>query len=320
MTLDLLLEVRRTTLNEPYYEGVADITQCPLCKATDLTLKFSGSKTSFQPDPEQAYRCTTMSRARPEILQCGGCGHQFSNPQDWPDDLIDHYADLSDHDYLDLVEIKRKTFRRAANVVERFSPPPGRLLEVGCYAGLFMQECVSRGYDVEGVEPSLWGSEYARSNGLIVHTGAAEMWLDDESLGSYDAVVSWDVLEHVHDPAGFIAGMSERCRDSGIVMVSTLDRSNWFARITGRKWPWLIPMHLHYFDRNTVKALGERAGLEFLATMPHVHYASARYALNRLVRNGAQLETTTHLSFLDRLVLPVAFGDVRTFVFRKVPT
>jgi SAM-dependent methyltransferase len=248
---------------------------------------------------------------------CGQCRHQFSDPDTWPSDIAAEYTNLQDDDYVELFDVKRRTFKRAANVLDSYVLPHSRILEVGSYAGLFLAECKNRGHEVRGIEPSRWGVEIARSQELQVDEGAAEDLLFQSDLGDFDAVVSWDVLEHVKDPQHFLRGLSERCRDGGYVFVSTLDRTNWFARFTGRRWPWLIPMHLHYFDKKTVQNLGTKVGLQPISTLPHVHYTNASYALSRLIGHGATIEKSDFSGILTKLIFPVGFGDVRLFVFQK---
>ena len=59
-------------------------------------------------------------------------------------------------------------------------------------------------WDFIGVEPSKWASEYARSQlGINTKTGTLEENFK-ELKPDYDAVVSWDVLEHLKDPLGFL--------------------------------------------------------------------------------------------------------------------
>ena len=292
------------------------VAECPLCHSESTALLWPQTG-EWRTDSSQAYLCTTTTRLRPEILTCQACGHMFSNPLHWPADIHMEYADLEDTEYLQMLDVKRRTFSRAADALSRFQRPPARLLEVGSYAGLFLQECRGRGYEVVGVEPSAWGSAQSHALGLDVRTGPAEEVLRDASLGEFDVVVSWDVLEHVPDPALFMSLLAQRVGTNGHVILSTLDRTNWFARVTGKRWPWLIPMHLHYFDQTTVIRLGEEAGLRFVSTFPHVHYTSASYALSRLLGHGDQLDRSAKPALLQRAVFPVGFGDVRAFAFRK---
>ena len=293
--------------------------ECPICRSTSVSLRWAGSGDDWSVDSRQAFQCTTTSRIRPPILVCHQCHHQYSDPDSWPSDIASEYADLQDDDYVELFDVKRKTFKRAADVLETYVAPNSRILEVGSYAGLFLAECHRRGHHVRGIEPSTWGVEMARSQNLHVDEGSAEDLLFHSDLGYFDAVASWDVLEHVQDPELFLRGLSERCKVGGHVLVSTLDRSNWFARLTGRRWPWLIPMHLHYFDPPTIQRLGARTGLEFIATTPHVHYTNASYALSRLTGHGSNIKRWNSSNFLSKIIFPVGFGDVRVFVFRKIP-
>jgi SAM-dependent methyltransferase len=151
-----------------------------------------------------------------------------------------------------------------------------------------------------------------------VHWGTAEHLLSDGQLGTFDVVVSWDVLEHVSDPAEFIRLAALHVAPGGYFIFSTLDRTNWFARIMGKRWPWLIPMHLHYFDQESVVSMTERHGFAFVSTRAHVHYTSAAYAWRRLVGHGNHVESSDHAGALDRIIFPVGFGDVRLYVFRNL--
>lgn len=252
------------------------------------------------------------------MLECLDCHHQFSNPHHWPQDLGSEYSSLEDADYVAMRKIKQRTFARAANVVEQYVKPPATLLEIGSYAGLFLQTCRERGYQATGIEPSRWGVELSGEQGLDVHWGTAEDLLSDDQLGLFDVVVSWDVLEHVSDPRELMRLACTHLALDSYLILSTLDRTNWFARAMGKRWPWLIPMHLHYFDQRSVIALAESQGLEFVSTRAHVHYTSADYAWRRLLGHGDHVESSTRGAPLERVTFPVGFGDVRLYVFRKV--
>lgn len=243
------------------------------------------------------------------------CRHEFSNPLTWPVDIGAEYDALEDTDYLNMTEIKRRTFSKAADLLADFVKPPASILEIGSYAGFFLDACVSRGYAVTGIEPSAWGSVLCVSRGFDVQHGTAESLLPRSDLSNFDAVVSWDVLEHVPNPDHFMAAICSAVRPGGFLVLSTLDRSNWFARIMGKRWPWLIPMHLHYFDQHTVIRMAEQRDFSFIKTKAHVHYTSAGYALRRLLGHGETVSSADHV--LDRFTFPVGFGDVRLYVFRK---
>ena len=50
----------------------------------------------------------------------------------------------------------------------------GRLLDVGCHLGMFLDVAREHGWDVTGVEPSRWSVERARERGLDVRHGTLD--------------------------------------------------------------------------------------------------------------------------------------------------
>jgi hypothetical protein len=50
------------------------------------------------------------------------------------------------------------------------------------------------------------------------------------------------------------------------VTLNELDDWVRFPRLLVTRWPWLIDMHLHYFDRHVIADLLARAGFELLRT------------------------------------------------------
>jgi len=294
--------------------GVPRSIFCPLCGKDKIFIRYTGSQ-EWSNDGGAAYRCTSTTRVRPQVLECAECGHWFTDPVTWPESLEDEYSTLEDHEYLSLTTIKRKTFGKAADLVSRFIDPPATMIEIGSYAGMFLDEMHGRGFSVVGIEPSVWGSGLSQERGHNVYQGIAEEVFANESIPAADLVVSWDVLEHVADPAAFVLLMSNAAKSEGIVVLSTLDRGNWFPRLLGRRWPWIIPMHLHYFNQQAVQNLGKAASLTLIHTSAHVHYATPAYALSRLFRKSDQADHSD--GFLSKLAFPIGFGDVRTFIFRK---
>jgi SAM-dependent methyltransferase len=290
---------------------------CPMCSSSPCDIKYEGT-TQPVVDELAAFRCTSNSVARPEVLVCRSCDHMFSNPSTWPNSLGDAYEALSDPDYLRVVHAKRRTFKRAADLVTRLHRKRGTLIEVGSYAGLFLEEMRKRGYDVLGIEPSTWGAQLSLERGLKVICSTLEAQAEQSDLGPFDVVVSWDVLEHVEDPWQMMQILARWTKPGGTLIISTLDRTNWFARRTGARWPWIVPMHLHYFDQDIVIKMADDNGLDFVETRAHVHYTTLDYVAGKLVNSYSRGETLPRLhNVLNSVVFPVGFGDVRLFAFVK---
>ncbi|MGH9453490.1 MAG: class I SAM-dependent methyltransferase, partial [Terriglobia bacterium] len=104
---------------------------------------------------------------------------------------------------------------------------------------------------------------------------------------SFDAVVMWDVIEHLHDPAGTIRALSELVKPGGVFCLSTMDVGALFAKLTGRHWPWFMRMHLYYFTPGTVTRMLQDAGLDVLAIERHKRIVSLRYFLGKIAASIA---------------------------------
>ncbi len=137
--------------------------------------------------------------------------------------------------------------------------PPGRLLEVGCASGAYLDWMARRGWRVEGIEFSAAAAAQARSLGYRVHTGPVET--APAPTEPYDLVVGWMVLEHLHDPIGALRRLREWTKPGGWLVLSVPNADSWELRAFGDAWYALhLPNHLWHPGRRTVEKVLERAG------------------------------------------------------------
>jgi SAM-dependent methyltransferase len=300
---------------------------CATCGDQVLAMKHFGSR-KLQPNetatPDSAeYRCTSVGAADyPPVYICLCCGLEQVPASLVPESLESVYENVVDATYIQNKDVREKTYRRCYDQIAPDLPAtPGRLLEVGAYCGLFLNEVKQRGWSAQGVEPSIWASTYARD---VTHVEVYQGYLADardKLHGPYDAVVSWDVLEHVRDPRKFLAECSAYLNPGGLLAISTLDIDTWMPRLLGTRWPWLMNMHLLYFSTATMKDLLDREGLDLIRTESYVHYARIRHIFNGGLRTlpGFLRKSVSYLAALipERATIPVSFGDIKLFVARK---
>lgn len=184
-------------------------------------------------------------------------------------------------DYLSDEAEHRLTARRR---VQRLGQTgmPGRLLDVGCAAGFFMDEARKAGWRVEGIDVSpdmsAWGREHL---GLDIASGLFQQ--ADYPPSSLDAVTMWDYIEHSIDPALDFAKAAEVLRPGGTMMLSTGDAASLVARISGRRWHLLTPRHHNFFfNVATLRRYLEGNGFQVITVdHPAAHY-SVRYIAYKL--------------------------------------
>jgi 2-polyprenyl-3-methyl-5-hydroxy-6-metoxy-1,4-benzoquinol methylase len=160
----------------------------------------------------------------------------------------------------------------------------GRMLDVGCSVGVFLDEARSRGFTVKGVEYSPDTSELARSlYGLDVQTGTVE---DVGERLAFDVVTLWDVIEHLGAPLDSLRKVHGLLAPTGVVAIRTPNIDGLFPRRSYRVgraigfWPAVEPpAHLVQFSKTTLRLMLERAGFEVIAVKdtrirPSYHFGS----------------------------------------------
>jgi 2-polyprenyl-3-methyl-5-hydroxy-6-metoxy-1,4-benzoquinol methylase len=192
--------------------------------------------------------------------------------------LLQAYQDVEDPLYVAEKDNRYRTFRR---VLKELGPAEGRtLLDVGAYCGYFLDVAREGGFRPEGLELSRWASGHARSLGFSVH-GVPLKELASRG-GQYDVVTLWDVVEHFADPREELAAAFRLVRPGGRVYLSTIDVGSLVARLLGGQWPWLMDMHLFYFDRRTLAMLLEEVGFRVTDVRTYTHIISADYLLRKV--------------------------------------
>jgi SAM-dependent methyltransferase len=259
-------------------------------------------------DP-RAFHCTSFGHRRhPPIWRCRDCALLFQSPRPDEAELLAAYGAVEDPVYLAERENRVLTFRR---VVRLLGEAGGRrLLDVGAYCGCFVEVAREAGFEAEGLELSRWAAAEARRGGLAVRN---ETVVERARSGArYDVVTLWDVVEHLADPRRDLACARELLRPGGRLALSTLDAGSLVARALGARWPWLMDMHLFYFDRRNLPALLEAEGFRVILRRDYVHTVSAGYLLRKVEASFPSLRLLVGAARAlvpAGLPVPVSLGD-----------
>jgi len=212
------------------------------------------------------------------IVRCRQCGLVYVNPRYREELLQEIYTETYyDHDgikngleffgydnYLEDEENIKITFAKRLNTIERYANK-GKLLDIGCATGFFLDLARSRGWQVVGSEVSEFSVRYARERfGLDVRLGTlGELHFDEQA---FDVVTMWDVIEHVSDPMGELQRVRRILRDGGLLSIITPDVGSLVARLLGSRWEEFrrVREHVYFFSRRTMTKALHRAGFEVL--------------------------------------------------------
>ena len=168
------------------------------------------------------------------------------------DDLGERWYDADDHAIALLRAEADLKLPYARGVFARHGIGPGdRVLDVACGAGLISLPLAEQGYRVDGVDLSAGSLEVARKRvpeGADAHFHVGDATALDAADGSYDAVLLFDMLEHVEDQRGVLAEAGRVVRPGGVVLFNTFNRTplSWLVAVHGFRFVVReAPDHVH---------------------------------------------------------------------------
>jgi len=271
----------------------------------------------------ERFRCTSSGYGRHHaIVKCRRCGLVYASPRGGDEDINESYEQVVDDLYLEERRGRVLTFERNFRPLEALMSdvPRPRLLDVGCYVGIFLEIAERHGWEAYGVEPSRWAAEEARCRGLQVFNGTLSH--ADLAPNSFDVVTLWDVIEHLTDPKGDLQRVNRLLRPGGVVCIHTIDIGSLLPRLLGPRWPWLMEMHLYYFSRRTMAQLLEANGFQVLRQFAQGRYVLLDYLLaqSSAVSPGLSqiLRGCARGLGIGQLAIPVNLGDLFTTLACKV--
>lgn len=210
--------------------------------------------------------CTTAARFsfakyERDFFVCPSCGLEFMHPQPTPEEI----SALYDRSYYDswgldgsedaTERMKHATFHNKLDSIDEFMPGKGRILDIGCATGFFLDAARQRGWDTYGVELSEYSSGIARhkiGTERIITGRVEEAAFKD---ATFDAIVMTDVIEHVCDVRSFLDEVTRILKPGGVISITTPNPAALSCRLLGKNWPHYKLEHLMYYTPEALELL-----------------------------------------------------------------
>ncbi len=210
---------------------------CNLCGGRDLALMYRKPDTRHWTSPQEF-----------DAVRCRGCGLGFVNPRPSRQSMATFYPPRFYERRR--VEEERGRYARQAGYLDGLAP--GRVLDIGCAGGAFLQVLAERGWEPFGMDLFESGNDH----GFPLRYGdlLALAYPGDQ----FDAVTAWAVFEHLHDPAAYFREVGRILRPGGrfVCLVTNL-RSVWSRFAYGED----IPRHLYFYSAATLRRYAAQSGL-----------------------------------------------------------
>lgn len=230
------------------------LNNCPVCSSNDLRKAYRSPSTRGQ------------DKKTWPIVECGGCGHEFMNPQPSWEELLPYYGVYSPRPFQEVAKIDAAELQEAQRTGElrhvRISAGM-RLLDVGCSSGRFIKQAAALGAVVTGIEPRERDSDYARSQGLDVFCGTLADFIKARPGETFDIITANHVVEHMPNPVEVLHAMKTLLAPGGLIWISVPNAGYSMARALKGRWHSTdVPLHLMQFTPKSIIAAGESSGLK----------------------------------------------------------
>lgn len=258
---------------------------CPVC-ASDASTRFC-EKDFFD------YR------------KCGSCGMVYMNPRLNGKATLSFYNSKANEIYNEQKFhgepdgtsaddiINRENASLVAELIgEKGSPQPlkgKRILEIGCAKGYFLTCVKEMGAEAFGVELNAKSVEIARrSHGeRIYDEDLFELNLPE---AGFDVVYTRDVIEHIHDPAPFLAEIARLLRPGGMVFMATHNIDGLIHRAVGGRHTCIFGFeHPVHWSPKTLGLALERCGVK----TRKVYFASVDFRVLTMINYFRRSTFTT---------------------------
>lgn len=244
--------------------------KCGVCGESGLDLELSGISDN-----------AGLDKGKFDILRCRKCSHRITVPIPSSEDLERYYPEIY---YAHSVEGKGVKSRlkwymkgrlhrdnekaglaqSGFGLLGRLLAEPlyiknGKLLDVGCGVGEYVNFAGNNGWEAWGVEPDDEAVRIGRDSNLNIKQGVAEQLPFEND--SFDVIRAWHVIEHTHSPSKAISEMSRVLRSDGHLLISVPNYSSTQRRVLSGCWPHLdVPRHLQHFTPESFKQILSKEG------------------------------------------------------------
>tara|TARA_B100001750_G_scaffold169122_1_gene137530 strand:- start:1878 stop:2789 length:912 start_codon:yes stop_codon:yes gene_type:complete len=183
-----------------------------------------------------------------------------------PDYIIGNEKDIAYQNY---------TFDEKLDFLEsKISGKQKKILDIGSGPGFFLRRAKKRGWNVLGIEPSPIACEYAKKQKIpTIQKFFHEVNI--KQLGKFDAIHTYDVLEHVNNPINILKKSYSLLKKGGIIIIEVPNDFNPLQEIVQKShkkkeyWVTLSSKlkkfdHINYFNFKSISKLVEKIGFKII--------------------------------------------------------
>lgn len=196
------------------------------------------------------------------LMFCRSCSFVFMHRIPDAEELNLYYSKYSYIKEAYLSPITIKSYQKLLDEFETYRQT-GNLLDVGCGRGWFLEIAKQRGWNVFGTEYSETSIRLCRNKGIDMKEGVLNAQ-DFDNL-QFDVITSFEVIEHLSDPAAHVREIQKLLRQGGLFYCTTPNFNALQRYIRKSNYSIITyPEHLSYFTKSTLCLLAKKHDLKKL--------------------------------------------------------
>lgn len=164
-----------------------------------------------------------------------------------------------------LRSLRNENFKSLIDEIKIIKPSGGKLLDVGCAHGWFL-DIAKESFTVVGIEPDIDVHKSAMKRGVEARLGYfPDVLKADEK---FDIIIFNDVIEHIPNINNVLKECNDRLNTEGLLVLNLPSSDGFFYRLSkvlaclgkkdfyNRMWQKNLPSpHLHYLNKNNITIL-----------------------------------------------------------------
>jgi SAM-dependent methyltransferase len=255
-------------------------TCCAICHTTGNATELYPANFDMQAFNPAVFSARRLpDRIHYRLVKCNRCGLVRSDPIASSEMLAQLYQ-KSTFTYNEEVANLKQTYGFYLAELQKYGAQKGKLLEIGCGNGFFLEEALTQGYrSVQGVEPSqaaVLGASSSVQQNIACDIMRPGLFGPEQ----FDVVCMFQVLDHIPDPEVLMKECFKVLKSGGLILCLNHNIESWSARLLKERSPIIDIEHTYLYSSSTLSRFFET--YEF--TVRHVGTVYNRYTLYYLAR------------------------------------
>lgn len=180
--------------------------------------------------------------------------------------------------------VKKYSLNKKVKLIVGLTNSQKTLLDVGAGTGDFLNTAKSKGWQIDGVEPSSIARKKAAAKGLNLNENLKSL-----TNKKYNIITLWHVLEHLPNLEEQLIALKSLLTEDGHIIVAVPNYRSLDARHYKEYWAaYDVPRHLWHFSQTAIQRIFAQHKMSIIKTKPMLFDSFYVSLLSEKYKTGKQ--------------------------------